>query len=99
MVYVIVLLFMRGSDWSGHPNPAVDHVIRIAFMVVFAPPHFFSKVLGGFGTWAHGLGVVVLCGLLWGIVLVWIGCRLSKRYRRTTQQSPSGDVLEATPEE
>ena len=80
MAFTFLLLFARGLDWHDHPHSSVANaLLRIITAILVAPGYFLGQIFPDLIRWHHGIAIVIILGLMWGAVLIWLIRKLYSR--------------------
>jgi hypothetical protein len=98
IVYTGCLILAHG--WHGHPNSLIDATVNLLFTILFKPAYYLGLLLPRIAEWQHGLGIVLITGALWGVVIVGLGLGITeavRKKRKATQPCAPPNGGPATP--
>ena len=93
-IYTLSLMLLRGWHRPAEINSMHDHLTailhRILVILIVTPAVAVSHILPHrLSTWNFGIVVVVITGLIFGTIAVWLGRRIGQRASRQTLKQHS----------
>ena len=75
-----LILIARGSDWHAYPhNILVNALFNTIMVIIVAPGLLLAVIFPSFAKRHDGFPLLIILGLMWGAVLIWLIRKLYSR--------------------